>query len=102
MRGMSQTRGLRAIKSPRSVGVSSVPKAQRSTYLELYMLRNERDRVEKEISVLDKRRNAAKRQLDTVCSRITKLQKEAQHTKQENPARDETAARPLSTMPVNY
>lgn len=102
MRGMSETRGARAIKSPRSVGVRSVPKAQRSTYLELYMLRNEKDRVEKEISVLDKRRNAAKRQLDSVCSRIAKLQREAQYTKQQSPTRNETTARPLSTMPINY
>ena len=48
MRGLQQISSLRNIKSIHSVGARSIPKVQRSSYLELYMLRREKDRLEKE------------------------------------------------------
>ena len=56
MRGIQQMPCLRNIKSIQSIGARSIPKVQRSTsYLELYMLRRKKDRLEKEIFALDKK-----------------------------------------------
>jgi len=76
MKTLSQILGVAHIKSAQSIGLRSIPKVQRSDYLELYMLRNEKNRLEGEICVLDKRRNSVKKQLDTISARIEKLQKE--------------------------
>ncbi|HCC24847.1 MAG TPA: hypothetical protein DEP85_04990, partial [Holosporales bacterium] len=76
MRGMLQIPDIRNIKSIHTIGARCIPKVQRSSYLELYMLRREKDRLEKEIFVLDKRVGAAKRQLNSINQRIEKLQEE--------------------------
>jgi predicted nucleic acid-binding Zn-ribbon protein len=101
MKTISQTRSARNIKSMRSIGARSIPKAQRSGYLELYILVSERNRLEKEIFALDKRRSAAKRQLNSVCKRIKKLQKET-HEAQEIETHRGAPTKPLRTMAINY
>ena len=101
MKGILQVPGVRDIKSIHSVGARSIPKVQRSGYLELYMLRREKDRLEKEIFALDKRRNTAKRQLDSVSKRIVKLQKET-HEEQKIKTYRGIPTRPLKTMAINY
>jgi len=93
--------GVRDIKSIHSVGARSIPKVQRSSYLELYMLRREKDRLEKEIFALDKRRNAASRQLNSINNRIEKLQKET-HEEQKIKTYRSVPTRPLKTMAINY
>ena len=61
MRGIQQMPCLRNIKSIQSIGARSIPKVQRSTsYLELYMLRRKKDRLEKEIFALDKKKKHSK------------------------------------------
>jgi len=101
MKGILQMPGVRDIKSIHSVGARSIPKVQRSSYLELYMLRREKDRLEKEIFVLDKRRSAAKRQLDSINKRIEKLQKEVYEEQKIKTYRG-IPTRPLKTMAINY
>ena len=101
MRGIQQMPGVRDIKSIHSVGARSIPKVQRSSYLELYMLRREKDRLEKEIFAIDKRRNAANRQLISINRRIEKLQKEA-HEEQKIKTYRSIPTRPLKTMAINY
>jgi len=101
MKGISQIRGLGNIKSVHSVGAHSIGKAQRSSYLELYMLRREKDRLEKEIFVLDKRASTNKRQLDSINRRIQDLQKET-HKKQRIKTCRSVPAKPLKTMAINY
>jgi chromosome segregation ATPase len=101
MRGIQQMPGVRDIKSIHSVGARSIPKVQRSSYLELYMLRREKDRLEKEIFALDKRRNAANRQLNSINNRIEKLQKEI-HEEQKIKTYRSVPTRPLKTMAINY
>ncbi len=76
MKRLSQIASVAHIKSAHSIGVRSIPKVQRSPYLELYVLRNEKDRLEREICALDRRKNALKRQLDSTSARIEKLQAE--------------------------
>jgi len=101
MRRIQQVLGVRDIKSIHSVGARSIPKVQRSSYLELYMLKREKDRLEKEIFALDKRRNSANRQLNSVNKRIEKLQKEV-HEEQKIKTYRNAPTKPLKTMAIKY
>jgi hypothetical protein len=101
MKGTLQTPGIGSIKSIHSIGARSIPKVQRSSYLELYGLGREKDRLEKEIFALNKRTNIAKRQLDSVYKRIKKLQEET-HEEQKVKTHRSVPTRPLKTMAINY
>lgn len=103
MKGILQTAGIRDIKSIRSEGARSIPKAQRSSYLELYVLGSEKHRLEKEIFALGKRMEAAKKQFDSICKRINKLQKETYNCgKQKIKTCKDVPTKPLNTMAINY
>ncbi|MFH1519620.1 MAG: hypothetical protein ABIE75_03510 [Candidatus Omnitrophota bacterium] len=101
MKGILHVTGVREIKSIHSINARSIPKAQRSAYLELYMFRREKDRLEKEIFVLDKRRNTAKRLLGSINKRIEKLQTET-HEKQKIKTHRNVPTKPLKTMSIQY
>ena len=101
MKGILQVPGVRDIKSIHSIGARSIPKVQRSGYLELYMLRREKDRLEKEIFASDKRTNTAKRQLDSISKRIEKLLKET-HEGQKVKTYGSIPTKPLKTMAISY
>jgi septal ring factor EnvC (AmiA/AmiB activator) len=101
MKGISQIQGIGNIKSVHSIGASSIGKAQRSSYLELYMLRREKDRLEKEIFALDKRTSTSKRQLDSITKRIKKLQNQT-HKEQKIKTYRSAPTKPLKTMAINY
>ena len=75
MKSISEISGLRSIKSMHSSGKRSIPRVQSSTYLDLYMLRKEKDRLEKEIYILDKRKKDILKKLDEVNKEMDKLQK---------------------------
>lgn len=101
MKRFQHSAGLREIRSIQSIGARSIPKVQRSSYLELYMLRREKDRLEHEMFALDKRRNSADRQLNTINRRIEDLQKETQKEGKVKTYRD-VPNKPLKTMAINY
>lgn len=101
MKGMLQVFGVRDIKSIHGIGARSIPKIQRSDYLELYMLRREKDRLEKEAFTLDKRRNSVMKQINSITQRIENLQKETQQ-KKEIKSYGNITTKPLKTMPINY
>ena len=101
MRGIQQMPGLKDIKSIHSIGARSIPKVQRSNYLDLYILRREKDRLEKEVFALDKRKTAADRQFNSIVKRIEKLQKET-HDEQKVKTYKQISARPLKPMAINY
>ena len=92
---------IRDIRSIHSAGTRSIPKVQRSSYLELYTLKREKERLEKEIFALDKRQAIARRQLDSTNKRIDKLQKEA-HEEQKIKNYKNVPTKPLKTMAINY
>jgi len=102
MRGIQQISGLGNIKSIHSIGARSIPKVQRSSYLEPYMLRREKDRLEKEIFALNKRKTSADRQLDSIAKRIERLQKETQDDHKVKTYNRDISARPLKKMAINY
>lgn len=101
MKKVQQILGIRDIKSMRFIGARAIPKVQRSHYLELYMLRNEKDRLEKEIFALDKRMETAKRQIESINKRIKILQKEA-HVEQKTGANNDISTKTINTMDINY
>ena len=75
MKGVSEISGLRSIKSMHSSSKRSIPRVQSSAYLDLYMLRKEKDRLEKEIYILDKKKGESQKKLDDVNKQMDKLLK---------------------------
>ncbi len=75
MKGVSEISGLRSVKSMHSTGKRSIPRVESSAYLDLYMLKKEKDRLEKEIYILDKRNKDTQKKLDDINKEMDKLQK---------------------------
>ena len=101
MKTVQRLSGLRDTKSLHTIGATSIPKAQRSSHLELYVLENEKNRLEKEFFALDKRRDSVKKQLDSVNDRLEKLQKE-NWKKRGAEIVSKAPKKPLKTMVLNY
>lgn len=101
MKTIQQLPGLTDIRSVRSVGATSIPRIQRPSHLELYVLGREKDRLGKELSALDKRRNTVKKNLDSVNGQIGKLQKQA-YEQQKGKNCESALQKPLKTLTVNY
>lgn len=78
MRGVTDISSLRDIRSMRSVGRRSIPTVQSSSYLDLYVLQKERERLEKERSFLEKRRRGIERRLKEIQEQMETLEKSAQ------------------------
>lgn len=104
MRTKRPTSSLSGIKSIHSAGIRAIPKVQRSGYLDLYTLGREKDRLEGEISALDKRKNAAANQLKNVVKRVIRLQKETSEAGHAKNKKDvySPRAKSLKTMDINY
>jgi predicted nucleic acid-binding Zn-ribbon protein len=86
-----------------SIGARSIPKAQRSDYLELYVLDREKSRLEKEVYATDKRRNNTQKRLNNITSRMEKLQKEIKETKESaRPYGHFLPRKPLKRMSIKY
>ena len=83
MSGVSEISGLRSIKSMHSSSKRSIPRVQSSTYLDLYVLRKEKDRIEKEIYILDKKKGESQKKLDDVNKQMDKLLKAGPERKEE-------------------
>lgn len=75
MKGVSEIGGLQSIKSMHGSGKRSIPRVQSSAYLDLYMFRKEKDRLEKEIRTLDTRKKNIQKKLDEINKEMDKLQK---------------------------
>jgi len=101
MKKIQRVLSLRDIKSIHSVGARSIPRVQRSPYLDLYMLRKEKDRLEREIFALGERKNSGEKQLDDIDKHIKKLQSEAGQEQRVKTYKN-VPTKPLKTMPVNY
>lgn len=102
MKSMSQLQTVSDIKGMHSIGARSIPKAMRSSYLELYVLDRERSRSEKEKFSLDKRRNSAQTRLDSIAERMGKLKKEVEEVTDATAERSVTSRKPLKKMSIKY
>ncbi len=100
----AQIRSLQAIRSMQSTGQRSIPKVQRSTYLDLYMSTKEKERLEKEISNLDRRKQDLQMKLDNVKSRMDELQKPEAARKEgaSQESEEQSSAKDWKTMSVTY
>jgi hypothetical protein len=101
MKDISGIATVRNLRSMHSIGARSVPKAQRSPYLDLYVLKKEKDRLEKEMALLEKRRKISGRLLSDVNNLIAGLQTEVRED-QEIKTVKHTKTNPLRTMPIRY
>jgi len=103
MKGVSEISGLRSIKSMHSSSKRSIPRVQSSAYLDLYMLRKEKDRLEKEIYILDKRKKDVQKKLDDVNGQMDKLQK-AETGRKESVAKEfeKPVGKEWKTMSLKY
>lgn len=68
-------RGVENIKTMKSRGLRSIPRSQNDSYLDLYMLYKEKERLEKELFHSGKRGERASKRLEVIGSRIEKLEK---------------------------
>ena len=101
MKGIQRVTSVRDIKSIHSIGGSSVPKSQRSAYLELYVSGREKDRLEKEIFVLNKRMTTAQKLLNSVYKRIEKLQSEVREEQATKTCKS-VPAKPMKKLSIQY
>jgi hypothetical protein len=100
MKTIQQLPNLSDIKSVRSIGATSIPRVKRPIHLELYALAREKDRLEKELVVLNKRRNTVIRNLTGINEQIGKFQESL--VQQKNPECESSMQKPLKTLTVHY
>ena len=93
--------GIRNVKNMHSIGARCIPKVLRSSYLELYLCKKEMGRLEKEIFILDKKRNSVNMQLESIGKQIRKLQKEI-IDEQKNRSIKNTPSKSIKLMSVKY
>lgn len=78
MKGMPDVMSINNIHSIHSAGIRSIPRTVSSSYLSLYMLKVEEERLQKEIQAADKRISSSKRKLKGIIRQISVLQKKAE------------------------
>jgi predicted nucleic acid-binding Zn-ribbon protein len=100
MKTIQQLPNLSDIKSVRSIGATSIPKVKRPLHLELYALAREKDRLEKELAVLNKRRNTVTRNLTDIDRQIGKLQQALAPRK--NGDFESVPQKTIKTLTVSY
>ena len=73
-KNVADVAGVHSMRTLHSTGRRSVPRGyQGSAFIELYMLAKERDRLEKEISVMDRRQKVIVRRLKDIGIETDKL-----------------------------
>lgn len=83
MKSSSEIGGLQSIRSMHGSGKRSIPLVQSSAYLDLYMLKKKKDRLEKEIYILDKRKKDAQKRLDEINKDMDELREAKTEKKEE-------------------
>ena len=103
MKDLSEISGLRSIKSMHSSNKRSIPRVQSSAYLDLYMMRKEKDRLEKDVYILDKRKGESQKKLDHVNKQMDKLLK-AEPEEKEKPSQEvkKSSGKDWKTMNLKY
>jgi predicted nucleic acid-binding Zn-ribbon protein len=75
MKGGTDVRGLRDIRTMRTVSRRSMPRKSGSAYLDLYMLRLEQERLQREAAQLDKRSQGIQERTQAIQKRLGEIQK---------------------------
>ena len=106
VRGVTELSGLREVRTLHSAKKRSIPRVQSSTYLDLYMLKKEKDRLEKETYVLDKRKKSMQKRIDEIGAEMKKLEEAEQAEPRISQARPEGFKKPSGkdwkTMHLKY
>ncbi len=103
LRGVTELSGLREIRTMHSSKKRSIPRVQSSAYLDLYMLRKEKDRLEKEVYILDKRKKGMQKRLDEIDVEMERLEKAEAKSRQDNPQGfKKPSGKDWKTMPLKY
>jgi len=103
VRSATELSGLREIRTMHSSKKRSIPRVKSSAYLDLYMLRKEKDRLEKEVCNLDKRRKSIQKRLDEINAEMDKPQKaEAKRQEGNHESVEKPSGKDWKTMALNY
>jgi len=85
VRGVTELSGLREMRTMHSSKKRSIPRVQSSAYLDLYMLGKEKDRMEKEMFILEKRKTSVQKRLDEIAVEMKKLEEAETRGQQATP-----------------
>jgi hypothetical protein len=77
VRGVTELKGLSETRTLQGSKKRSMPRAQNTTYLDIFILGKEKDRLEKEMIIIDKRKASLQKRLDDIAVEMKKL-KEAE------------------------
>ena len=96
-----QRHGAAILQSIHTAQVSSVPKAQKSAYLDLYVLGREKTRLTQEMLALDARKEVIDRHLKNISKQISGMQQEMAREQQETSGM-KSPSQPVKTVDINY
>jgi len=103
VREATQLSGLRDIKTMCSSKKTILPGAQNSTYLDLYVLHKEKDRLMKEAGALDKRKNGILQRLREINAEMDELRKaKAGRAERDIESPERASDKDWKTMPLKY
>ena len=103
VKGVTEVTGLRDIRTMHSSKKRSIPRVQSSGYLDLYMLCKEKDRLEKEVNILDKRKKNIQKRIDEINTEMDKLEKAEALKRESTPKRlKKPSEKDWKTMPLKY
>lgn len=74
MKDVNTISGIHKVRTMNSTKKRSIPRIQSSTYLDLYMLNKEKERLLKEAARLDLRNTVIKKRLEEISMEMSKLQ----------------------------
>ena len=102
-RGATEISGLRDIRTMHSSKKRSIPRMQSSAYLDLYMLRKEKDRLEKEVYLLEKRKKGIQKRLNEINTEMKKLERAEAIRRESTPEPLKKPSRKeWKSMPLKY
>lgn len=74
MRDVNSLKGLHGVRTMQSAKKRSIPRIQSSSYLDLYMLKKEKERLLKEDERVDMKKESIKKRLEDIDLEMNKLQ----------------------------
>jgi len=95
MRSVTQTKSLRDMRTTISTHARSVPRQKGSTYLEVYLLDKEKQRLQTELEMLGKRQARLQERVEEIGKAAAELVKRAAGA-EELATSDPQAARPMA------
>jgi len=104
-RSVGDISGLRNIRSMHSTGKRSIPRVASSAYLDLYMLRKEKERLEKEDAILEKRKAAIQKRVDDINKEIEMLkalEEKGRQADRKGIVNEESQEKRWKKMSLNY